>query len=239
MRAIFEDLRDGKPRGLKFPRNAVFVLYGSCGKFGEVFLLGKHGFLPSLYGKIQLVKRRIFIAVPIPLHARAALAEALFPIEEKIRDHARIVSEMNWHFTLVFIGEVGEEIVPCAIDAVKKVFGEAREPIKLSIDKIAYGPSDRMKRMIWICGSQASSEKLGEIQKPLMRELKSLGVPFKNEFRDFRAHITFARLYAGDFAFPRLPDIKPISFEADEVVVMESHLSRSGAEYDEIFKIKL
>jgi len=101
--------------------------------------------------------------------------------------------------------------------------------------------------MIWLTGSKKTSEILGEIKNELEDELVKNGVRFKKENREYNAHLTLARFQPNPrkFNLPKLTNIKEVgflnienlSFVVQSLDLMESHLKRSGAEYEILAKV--
>ena len=93
--------------------------------------------------------------------------------------------------------------------------------------------------MIWLVGTKETSKILGEIKNHLENELVKNGVKFQRENRPYNAHLTLAR-------FPSAPinadtisinqflnqHKSVLSFQAQSLDLMESHLKSTGAEYE-------
>jgi len=183
-------------------------------------------------------KRRIFVAVDLPGQVKKKLLAF-----QKDWNHlpVRWTKEANLHLTLVFIGYVDDdemlEVCRLAKEAVKK-----HSPFEINFNEICLGPpakSDgwptRPPRMIWLSGekSLALADLKNDLEEVL---LDSGGSGFnRRDNRAFNPHITLARIRQAEWKqLSGRPEIeKQVSFivPVESVMVMESHLSRSGAEY--------
>lgn len=143
----------------------------------------------------------------------------------------RWLSGKNLHITLIPPWYTDDT------DSVKEVLREIKEEItafELRFQKISFGPSFREPRLIW-----AEGETPQEILSLINRLQKILNQ--KNENRPFRLHLTLARFRTEDFfSFP----IKELNEEIDwrekisSIVLMKSHLSQKGADYEILEEIK-
>ena len=108
----------------------------------------------------------------------------------------------------------------------------------IELTGIGYGPKDSSKRMIWLNGNADTSKNLAEIKEKLDDGLVKEGIRFKKEHRKFQTHITLARFKS--VAHNQLPPIEAdfsLRFPAKSLDLMESRLSRSGADYEILQKI--
>ncbi|MDD5547741.1 MAG: RNA 2',3'-cyclic phosphodiesterase [Candidatus Pacebacteria bacterium] len=183
------------------------------------------------------MRRRLFIAVNFPENIREKIERTTENIPEV--PGIRFSSEDNWYVTVVFLGEQEEEFIPGIINAMKDAAGDFASPL-VKITNIAYGPSEKAPRMIWLNGDSESSEKLSLLRDKLNDELFNNKIRFKQEMRSFKTHITLARIQGvQDGDLPSFENIKgfPFSFQPQSLDLMESSLSHSGAEYAVLQKV--
>jgi len=179
------------------------------------------------------MKRRLFIAIPLPEHIKKEIQYALDRIDPEIFLAGKEVEDKNWHITLNFLGDQDEEKIPQIILILKEVAHErAYSKISVMLKHIDFESIE--KRMMWVHGDKASSEALGKIKEYISHRLSDSHIHGKDEFDKFTMHITLMR-------FPRRPhkDIRiheelGVSFSIEEINLMESELSESGAEYTRI-----
>lgn len=202
----------------------------------------------------NMQKKRVFIAVNLPedlkddLEAILGKARTLFgpaapdepspdsPSQRGGRAsptgrEVRFLTRDNWHLTISFLAYQDDHsisLITRAIEDTVRAFG----PPAIDFEKIVYGPIGKPSRMIWLTGAKETSEILSEIKSFLEKKLFENGVRFRQEQRQFNAHVTLARFEAiKRSALPHLEMDFKRSFEAESLDLMESHLKRSGAEY--------
>jgi 2'-5' RNA ligase len=170
------------------------------------------------------MKRRVFIAVK----ASQKLQERIVQWQREHNLPVRWISAENLHVTLV--PPWYEE----DIEAVKKSLQRLQKHRRFTVhfSTISFGPPKR-PRLVWLTGESTDILKLQEHVE------STLGAHHE---RQFRMHITIARFRAEDFrSFPtkRINDQMDWMEEIVSVVLMESKLSLSGAEYEVLEEIRL
>lgn len=107
------------------------------------------------------------------------------------------------------------------------------QPFDLNFDEITFGPTPKNPRLIW-----ASGQAPQEIKNLKLSLEKIFNRPSEN--RPFFLHLTLARFRPEDFhAFKPQNLNEKITWQekVTEVVLMESHLSPKGAEYEILEKV--
>lgn len=179
------------------------------------------------------MKQRIFIAVNLP----DATKEQLFEFQKKWRElPCRWIKKENLHITLVFLGYVSDEGLPNILKVIKEV-STKQVSFAINLTKICYGPPKKPARMVWAEGEK--SEELGKLQKDLENVLFSSSIKgtVEKKNRGFAPHITLGRIRQLEFRQidpeerPEIDENISISFEVKSIELMESHLSKGGAEY--------
>ncbi len=174
--------------------------------------------------------KRIFIALPIEQ-----------PLIEQIQSWQKTYQAMtvrwlvgkNLHITLVppWKEEYPENLIDKIRDTIPKTIG----PIPLQFDQTSFGPDPRKPRLIWATG-KAPQELL------LLKKTLELITGHADNRSHFLLHLTIARFQPNEFkAIEQIGLNKHISWEttASSVVVMESKLLPSGADYTVLGEIKL
>jgi 2'-5' RNA ligase len=177
--------------------------------------------------------KRIFVAVDISEEARAAASGY---IEDLRRRFPKL--RVGWdkpeklHLTLKFLGETSDEQLEKLTGAVEKT---AREISNFKLRLIGTGvfPNQRKARVLWL-GVADEKGSLRELSKILENECERQGLA--RETRDFKAHLTIARLRepekSGDLVEAHLQEKFPaVEFEVTEIVIYESQLSPQGSRY--------
>lgn len=175
---------------------------------------------------------RIFLAINLPNEIKDFLKN----YQEEFREiPAKWVKPENLHITLLFLGNIKADFLP-KIFQICETLSKKFQKFHIELEKIDFFPKNTFPpQMIWVFVKK--SETLDLLQKSLREELIKNHVPFHDEEREFFPHITLARIKK--FEFRRLdpdeiPEIKreiSLSFEAESIDVMESHLKRDGPQY--------
>ncbi len=183
---------------------------------------------------------RIFVAAPLA----PALRDAIVGMRSRLNSAGsalRWVAPENLHFTLKFLGEVGEAGARRVADAARRV-AEGRTRFEIVVAGLGAFPSARRPQVVWV-GVGEGADHLIALARDLDRALHRLRFP--PEQRPFQPHLTVARVRR---AGP-VPDLSgPVhDFErtvlgaqtVDALLVMESTLHPTGATYHPVETIRL
>ena len=175
---------------------------------------------------------RLFYALPLPLEVQNALEVA----QKKLRGNWRAVRPDHLHITFAFLPKAPEGALQTLVKLGHKV-GRNFAPFKVRLRGTGYFPGAGSPR-VWFVKAEAllSGGEEGDEMDFISSELRSgLTLPFED--KPFKAHITLARKKG---PAPRLePMIFPLEWEAEEFVLIESQLHKSGPEYRTIKKFSL
>ena len=138
--------------------------------------------------------RRLFVAVPLPDDAAAAVRSIVdevraAPLPDGARD-VRWVRLDGLHFTLRFLGPTPDARIPPTAAAVHAVAASAVKPFDLELGGAGTFPPHGRPRALWI-GITAGADQLGRLATDLDAALVAAGWP--SEPRPFRPHLTLAR----------------------------------------------
>jgi 2'-5' RNA ligase len=181
---------------------------------------------------MKQMKRRVFIAIPLPREVKEEIAGKLHKMERILAGQMRFIPDENWHITVSFLGWQEETVLPIiegVLDSLLPI-----HKIVVRITGLSYGPVGGKPRMIWANTDRNTSDTLGNLKEKVENEFKKGGILWEqDEYPSFNGHITLARR-SRDAAghLPPLNEKLGISFEMSSIDLMESHLSRSGAEYE-------
>lgn len=183
---------------------------------------------------------RYFIAVEIPDKVKEALALTVENFK-KAGFNFNYVDKSNMHITLLFIGECGKKE---ALEKFKESSGKmANQKFKIRIDGAGNFETKGVPK-IFFADIAEGREELCKIN-----EIFTAG--FENILREnslissFQPHITIARIK--NIKQEKIAFFKKIvkeqkikaEFEVEKIVMYESVLKNSGADYREIEKIEL
>lgn len=175
---------------------------------------------------------RCFLAIELPVEIRDQLAA----LQERLGDQARGV---RWtrvdqiHLTVKFLGEVPDRDIANICETASSI-ADRFEPFELEVAQAGCFPPRGPARIVW-AGMPNPPTALIDCQRACEDEYAKLG--FKAENRPFHPHLTIGRVKD-----PRASrDIRPAVeneqqfqaglFLAEELVVFQSVLARSGPTY--------
>ena len=175
---------------------------------------------------------RTFIAIELS----QAVQQALAAIQQKMRP---LVSFARWtrpdgtHLTLKFLGEAQKDQID-RIKAELDRIAPAYNPIELILSGVGAFPRPAAPRVLWI-GMQQN-----DVVKRLQTDIESAISPldFPSEKRDFKPHLTLARLEGSNWP----PDLRQqfldcasiisgVAWRAERIVLFRSELLKGGAVY--------
>jgi 2'-5' RNA ligase len=185
--------------------------------------------------------KRIFAAVDISDEARRRVSAYSDALRREFSD-LRIGWEKpeKLHLTLKFLGETNENQLNDLTKIVSKIAARISN-FKLQISATGVFPSPRKPRILWL-GINDKTESLQKISGLLETECERIGFP--KEKRNFKAHLTIARLRephkSTEIARKHLQnEFEPVEFEVSEIVIYESKLQSTGSIYSIVSKHKL
>lgn len=173
---------------------------------------------------------RVFVAIGLPRQLQDSITAWAKTYEEL---PVRWIAGKNLHITLVPPWQ--EDDVDAVRERLSTVLDRSSGPFRVHFSRVTFGPRPREPRLIWA---------VGDAPAPLieLRENVHAALEMQMEERPFRAHLTLARFRAEDLQ--RSP-VKTLDekidwhLDADSFVLMESRLSRSGADYEILAEFKL
>ena len=131
----------------------------------------------------------------------------------------RLGHPVDWHATLIFLGQVADDALPC-IEGVAA--GIRSDAFRMRIDQLGYW---RRPRILW-CGPSGTPEILLRLVSDLQQGLRKCG--FKPESRPYAPHITLARK-----ARPVADHVlqSPVHWAVREFVLAGSHAGAKPPRY--------
>ena len=144
----------------------------------------------------------------------------------------RWLAGKNLHITL---------IPPWYSDNVEAVIKKLKKikcpPFDINFSKVAYGPDPKRPRLIWAEG--IASEEVACLKDGLEKMFPE----YKSTYKKWLVHMTIARFRQEEFPSFSIKKIdEKVSWQdrIESFVLMESHLSREGADYEilETFNLK-
>jgi 2'-5' RNA ligase len=182
--------------------------------------------------------KRIFVAIDISEEARRKASRYIESLRRRFP-----ALRVGWdkpeklHLTLKFLGDTGDEQLLKLTKAIEKAARQISN-FKLRIAGTGVFPNRRKARVLWL-GVTDESESLTKLSKILESEVEREG--FARETRDFKAHLTLARLRepekSGNLVETHLQEkFEAVEFEVSEIVIYQSELSPQGSRYAVVSK---
>jgi 2'-5' RNA ligase len=192
---------------------------------------------------------RLFVAVPLADDVRASIGDLVGDVRTEIEGSKRRGEDrpVRWvrldslHLTLRFLGATEPARVDAVADAVREAATETRR-FAITLRGSGAFPSAGRPRTLWL-GVVEGREALTELAARLDDRLAERGWPADE--RPYRAHLTLARA-DGVRAGPRTAAMlhaaaldRQWSFEAERLVLFESHLGGGPARYEALAEARL
>ena len=192
-----------------------------------------------LYVIMQLMKRRLFIAINLPSH----LQEKIYKFSQTFFSGfpLRITKQENLHFTLIFLGQLDKTKETMVRKIVEEAIKDAKT-FSVRLEGLDVFPNLRRPKILWI---KTVDSALSSFHHLLYRKLASQ--KFVLDERPFTAHLTIGRVKNKDRAIKEtLPLILKEhgkdffgEFEVKQADLMESILEADGPCYKIIASYKL
>lgn len=180
--------------------------------------------------RVSEKRRRVFVGVPV--------SDIVTETVKKWQDTHRVDYPVRWiegenlHLTIVPPWDVEED------RKVTRVLGKIStgvEPFELEFHTIAYGPSGKKPRLIWV--SADTPKEYTRLCKTVAQKLKR-----PRPDRDPKVHLTIARFHPNDIdLLPGRHLAEGVTWKTsvDRLVLYESHLLPTGAHYDRLYEVEL
>lgn len=168
---------------------------------------------------------RLFIAIDFN-----ELKDYFIELQNQLPKNAKLSFTRTFHITLKFLGEVQPDKVETIIGSLKNI---KFEPFSAFLDSIGIFPTENYIRVVWV--GLNPEDKVLELQKNIDESLKTL---FKKE-KDFKAHITLARVKYPEDKKTFVEQLKNIRVENKKIDIKDFRLIKStltpkGPIYDDL-----
>lgn len=188
---------------------------------------------------------RLFIALELPEEVLQKIQEVQIQLKKATPKTAvRWVRPDGIHLTLKFLGDTPKD----QVDALKNGLRHAVRgigPITLRAEGLGCFPNTHRPRNVWV-GVNGDIDILRALHREIEQEMDTLG--FDPEGRKFSPHLTLARAarHGTRDELARLGEIVEktqvgilITWQAQAVGLIQSHLKPSGAVYEQVVEIPL
>lgn len=176
---------------------------------------------------------RAFVAVDATGNALAALQSELASSQGWNPRDVKPVEARNFHFTLIFLGEVGEE----QAEKIREKLATVRfSPFTITYSGVGAFPSPRNARVVWAGIDDEGAGKLGELAGQVASKMAGLGFhpdkPFSPHLTLFRAKNRHVRVSTEKYA-----DRVFGTDKVDRIQLKKSELAPSGPTYSNVYTI--
>ncbi len=197
----------------------------------------QHGIVEQYPGGKNLVRTFVCIEIPRSIQNR---------IDELRKTFQTIGADVSWvrasniHLTLKFLGDVPHSRIEAIRSGVSRACHDV-EPFELTVSGIGGFPSLRNARVLWI-GLPQLPDSLRQMQKNIEDHLRQEGFP--GDPRPFSSHLTVARVRSPRNLLPLTEAFSrqgfvPETFQARQVIIMQSQLNPGGSVYTALAVISL
>ncbi len=186
---------------------------------------------------------RLFLAIALPENVRSCLVKRMRVVNARAVK-VRWVPAENIHVTLKFFGDTPAGQKAVIENTMERVVARV-QPFDLAIAGVKIVRRGRRPQMVWATVTDSDGE-LRRLHGRTERLLEQGG--FAREWRPLSPHITLARVRDGiapweqqmldDWAEAQR-DLAPVPFRVEDVVLMQSELKPSGAEYTVVRRFEL
>jgi len=189
-------------------------------------------------------KIRAFIAIELPDPVKDSLSSLEDGLRPAEHPYVKWVNPQGIHLTLKFLGNIATDQVPRIIEAITSA-SQGLSPLKLQIGGLGAFPNLQRPRVIWVAVT-GEVDPLIALQRDIDQALVPLG--FAIEKRPFSPHLTLGRLREraspgernsiGKLVMATESEGGP-SMEVNQISLMRSTLTPSGAIYNRLASIEL
>lgn len=134
---------------------------------------------------------RLFIAVNLDPDISSSVEERLKPFR-KNRPEIKWVKSSNLHFTLVFLGETQEMLVPFISQCVQQAVQGFPE-FEISLSNVGFFPDQKHPKIIWL-GVDKGNQLFSQLGQSVQVSLQQQKIPF--DLKTFIPHLTIGRIKA-------------------------------------------
>jgi len=138
----------------------------------------------------NITKKRLFIALNLPLDGIKAINDFIINIKPKTSD-IRWISSRGLHITLHFLGEISIEKEKKVITSLQSLDNQFKE-IEFETGRIGAFPSKDNPKVVYLECKQINGNSIEKLQKLIGINLIKTGI--KIDERRWRPHITIGRV---------------------------------------------
>lgn len=187
---------------------------------------------------------RAFIAIELPEGLKISLARLQDSLRSGREEFVKWVDPEGIHLTLKFLGNVPSDKIAEITEATARA-AKGVKPFYLQAQGVGAFPNLKSPKVVWV-GLGGEIQSLKNLQSRIERTLSELDFP--TEAKEFSPHLTLGRVrdkatsrdrsQLGE-ALGTLKFESSSAFLVDEISLMRSTLTSSGAIYNRLSSVKL
>jgi 2'-5' RNA ligase len=152
--------------------------------------------------------------------------------------YLKLVRPENFHFTLVFFGEVGNSILDKIVTKISEIEFQSFE---INFGTIGAFPNNNQAKVVWIGLDEKTKDAFYQLSILVMSKLEELDLKLEKEIeKEIIPHITLFRTKKVSLSL-KLPGVKSnfsISDKIDTISVKKSMITPQGPIYENIISVK-
>ena len=152
--------------------------------------------------------------------------------------YLKLVQPENFHFTLVFFGEVDNSIVDKIVTKISEIEFQSFE---INFGMIGAFPNNNQAKVVWIGLDEKTKAVFYQLSVLVMSKLEDLDIKLEKEIeKEIIPHITLFRTKKVSLSL-KLPGVKSnfsISDRIDTISVKKSMTTPQGTIYENIISVK-
>ena len=157
---------------------------------------------------------RLFIAIDL-----GELDDYFLELQKQLPKNTELILVKSFHITLKFLGEIQPDKADEIVDLLKTI---KFERFNVFLNSVGIFPTENYIKVVWV--GLKPEDKILDLQHNIDESLKKL---FKKE-KDFKAHITLARVkYPKDKKY-FVENIKKIAVENKKIEIKDFRLIKSA-----------
>jgi RNA 2',3'-cyclic 3'-phosphodiesterase len=181
---------------------------------------------------------RIFMAIEFPEEIKEIIIQRI-NLFKKLHPQFKWIKRPALHLTLKFIGELPDTIIPGIYNQLKEAFLHT-DPFNLASGPLGFFPSAKRARVFFL--DLKKSDPLEICYQIIENRLELIGI--EKDKRAFHPHITLARIKNFNLTSEQSQALQSqsmpqIIINVNEIILMQSELSASGARYTPVQRFSL
>ncbi|MGQ0796087.1 MAG: RNA 2',3'-cyclic phosphodiesterase [Nitrosopumilaceae archaeon] len=128
---------------------------------------------------------RTFVAVEI---SNESTLNSIEKLQSDLKIKAKPVSKEHMHFTLLFLGEISDDMVQKVMESLSSI---SFSPIEIKLIDVGAFLTPKSPRVVWIGVDKDAAKNLVELAVQVEEKLRPLG--FKSD-KPFKPHLTIFRV---------------------------------------------